>query len=31
MAMGMQAFEAQAAAMAPIRQAVIANAERLSR
>jgi hypothetical protein len=31
MAMGMRAFEAQAAAMAPIRQAVIANAERLSR
>jgi hypothetical protein len=30
-AMGIQAFEAQAAAMAPIRQAVIANAERLSR
>jgi hypothetical protein len=30
-AMGIQAFEAQSAAMAPIRQAVIANAERLSR
>jgi O-methyltransferase involved in polyketide biosynthesis len=29
--MGIQAFEAQAAAMAPIRQAVIANAERLGR
>jgi hypothetical protein len=30
-AMGIQAFEAQSAAMAPIRQAVIANAQRLSR
>jgi O-methyltransferase involved in polyketide biosynthesis len=30
-AMGIRAFEAQSAAMAPIRQAVIANAERLSR
>jgi O-methyltransferase involved in polyketide biosynthesis len=30
-AMGTQAFEVQAAAMAPIRQAVIANAERLRR
>ena len=30
-AMGIRAFEAQSAAMAPIRQAVIANAERLGR
>jgi hypothetical protein len=30
-AMGIQAFEAQAAAMAPIRQVVTANAERLGR
>jgi hypothetical protein len=30
-AMGIQAFEAQAAAMAPIRQMVTANAERLRR
>lgn len=30
-AMGIRAFEAQAAAMAPIRQTVVANAERLGR
>jgi O-methyltransferase involved in polyketide biosynthesis len=30
-AMGLQAFEAQSAAMAPIRQTVVANAERLGR
>jgi hypothetical protein len=30
-AMGIQAFEAQAAVMAPIRQTIIDNAERLSR
>jgi hypothetical protein len=30
-AMGLQAFEAQAAAMEPVRQTVVANAERLGR